>query len=177
MRVHDRHPGPGEATAGQPEEARLRLLEAAGEGLSDAELLRLALDHLVTGLEGLGGMAHLRRPDGLGLRLVATSGLTGPLVRAWQSIGWGEPVAPMSAFQGSVPVWAPEPAGSGALARALSPGLCMTAVPVPTDGGPAIGVLSVLTPTPRTGDAAQRELARTVTRWAADRLPDRKSVV
>lgn len=172
MGVHDRHPGPAQAPTGQPEEARLRLLEAAGEGLSDAELLRLALDHLVAGLAGLGGMAHLRGQDGLGLRLVATSGLTGPLVHAWQSIRWGEPVAPMSAFQDSVPVWASQPAiGDGSLARTGPPDLCMTSVPVPMDDGPAIGVLSVLTATPRTGDTAQRELARTVTRWAAGRLP------
>ncbi|MEU0846183.1 SpoIIE family protein phosphatase [Streptomyces sp. NPDC005962] len=178
MGVNDRHPAQNHAPAQErapaplreAERARLVLLEAASGGLGDAELLRLALDHLVAGLQGLGGMAHLRRPDGLGLRLVATSGLSGPLLSAWQTIEWGESVAPMAAFHGGATLWAADPVGRGSLARSFPPGVCMAAIPVPMNAGPPLAVLTVLTSTPRAGDAAQRDLARTITGWLAQRL-------
>ena len=170
MGVNERHPAQGHTPAREAERARLWLLETASEGLGDADLLRLALDHLVSGLQGLGGMAHLRRPDGLGLRLMATSGLSGPLLRAWQTLEWGESVAPMAAFHGGAALWAADPARRGSLARSIPPGVCMAALPVPMNGGPTLAVLSVLTSTPRAGDAAQRGLARTVTGWLAQRL-------
>ncbi|WP_245606515.1 SpoIIE family protein phosphatase [Streptomyces himastatinicus] len=182
MGVDDRHPAQGHAPAQnhppaqertparEAERARLRLLEAASGGVGDAELLRLALDHLVSGLQGLGGMAHLRRPDGLGLRLVATSGISGPLLRAWQDIEWGASVAPMTAFHSGAALWAAAPAEGGPLALSIPPGVCMAAIPVPMNGRPPLAVLSVLTSAPRAGDAAQRHLAHTVTGWLARRL-------
>ncbi|WP_234357069.1 SpoIIE family protein phosphatase [Streptomyces sp. NBRC 110028] len=176
MGVNDRHPAQDYAPAQEhapvweAERARLSLLETASEGLDYAELLRLALDHLVAGLQGLGGMAHLRRPDGLGLRLVATCGLSGSLLGPWQTLEWGETAAPMAAFHDGTAVWAADPAGRDSLARSIPPGICMAAVPVPMTAGAPLAVLSVLTSTPRVGDAAQRALARTVTGWLARRL-------
>lgn len=53
----------------------------------EADRLRLALRQAVAALGGLGGMVHLRGPDGSRrLRLAASSGLSQELARRWEEI-------------------------------------------------------------------------------------------
>ncbi|MGW3597014.1 hypothetical protein, partial [Streptomyces sp. NPDC005167] len=42
--------------------ARLALLDSVEQGVTEGEVLRLALQHAVAELDGLGGTVHLRGP-------------------------------------------------------------------------------------------------------------------
>ncbi|WP_434975063.1 hypothetical protein [Streptomyces collinus] len=64
---------------------RLALLVAADKGITEGEALRLALQHAVTELDGLGGAVHLCGPMSA-LRLVASAGLPPALVRSWEIV-------------------------------------------------------------------------------------------
>ncbi|MFD7946036.1 hypothetical protein [Streptomyces sp. NPDC059744] len=53
--------------------ARLALLDSVEQGVTEGEVLRLALQHAVAELDGLGGTVHLRGPMSA-LRLVSVGG-------------------------------------------------------------------------------------------------------
>ncbi|MDX3433915.1 SpoIIE family protein phosphatase [Streptomyces sp. ME01-18a] len=91
------------------EDDRLRrhLLETSAD-LDENALLRLALQHIVMALGGLGGLAHLTelRENGDSLRLVATTGLPADLVHLWENLQIAENSAPGRAALHKETAWA-----------------------------------------------------------------------
>ena len=65
--------------------ARLALLDSVEQGVTESEVLRLALQHAVAELDALGGTIHLRGPMSA-LRLVSAAGLPPALTRPWEII-------------------------------------------------------------------------------------------
>ncbi|MFG2562856.1 hypothetical protein [Streptomyces sp. NPDC048496] len=83
---------------------RLALLNSAERGVTEGEVLRLALQHAVAELDGLGGTVHLRGPMSA-LRLVSVAGLPPGLVRPWEIIDQEDTAAPACAVRQGTGVW------------------------------------------------------------------------
>ncbi|MGW0087332.1 SpoIIE family protein phosphatase [Streptomyces sp. NPDC003393] len=134
------------------------------------ELLRLGLEQAVTVLGGLGGMVHLGVTGSDSLYLVADTGLSSELVRAWGEVGCEEEAPPARAAREGTSAWMPVTVleeRDTATGR-LPPGTGLVSVPVPTPGG-SPGVVSVLTSgSSGPGTEARRLLgaaARSVADW------------
>ncbi|MGP4110744.1 SpoIIE family protein phosphatase [Streptomyces sp. 4N509B] len=149
---------------------RLEVLAAAEAGLSDADVLLLALQQAVAALGGLGGMAHLRGPGPAGpLLLVVSAGLPRAVSSGWETVPSDEQSPPALALREDAAVWRPT--------AAALPGSAsdhdradVVAFPLPTPHGPA-GTLTVLLP-PAAGEPATAGLAvaEQIAGWAAGRL-------
>ncbi|MEU7317550.1 SpoIIE family protein phosphatase [Streptomyces sp. NPDC007083] len=92
-----------------------RDLLANSSDLDENTLLRLALQHIVVALGGLGGLAHVVESEegGGSLRLVAATGLPATVVRGWEDLRLDE-AAPGQAALHREPAWAgtwPSPTG------------------------------------------------------------------
>ncbi|MFJ6686884.1 SpoIIE family protein phosphatase [Streptomyces werraensis] len=91
------------------EEDRLRRhLLATSADLDEEALLRLALQHIVIALGGLGGLAHLAqlREDGGFLRLMAATGLPAAVVERWEHLQFVDDSAPERAALHKETAWA-----------------------------------------------------------------------
>ncbi|WP_405725361.1 SpoIIE family protein phosphatase [Streptomyces sp. NBC_01537] len=152
---------------------RLNILRAIDDGLPLTEALRLALEHAVAELGGVGGMIHVRRLGGLrGLRLVASSNLPPALTGPWERIEDDGDWPPAHATREEARVWLPAlpPDGPGlGTADAAGSAGGAAAVPVPGPDGP-LGALTVLTTTTREPDPEQWAFLDAVAAWAASRM-------
>jgi PAS domain-containing protein/anti-sigma regulatory factor (Ser/Thr protein kinase) len=85
-----------------------RHLLATSADLDENALLRLALQHIVIALGGLGGLAHLAelREKGGFLRLVATTGLPAEVVQRWEHLQLVDDSAPERAALRKATAWA-----------------------------------------------------------------------
>ncbi|MEW1686002.1 SpoIIE family protein phosphatase [Streptomyces sp. NPDC093594] len=85
-----------------------RHLLATSPGLDEDALLRLALQHIVVALGGLGGMAHLveLRESAGHLRLVASTGLPATVMNRWEHLQFMDDSAPAGAALHKHMAWA-----------------------------------------------------------------------
>ena len=152
---------------------RPNTLGAIDDGLPLTEGLRLALEHAVAELGGVGGMIQVRRVGGLrGLRLVASSNLPPALIGPWERLADDGDWPPAHATREEARVWLLAlPLDGPGLGTADSTGLAggAAAVPVPGPDGP-LGALTVLTSTTRQPDPEQWAFLEAVAAWAASRL-------
>ncbi|MFJ3802560.1 SpoIIE family protein phosphatase [Streptomyces sp. NPDC090088] len=132
------------------------MLAAAAEGLSNTDVLALALQQVTADLGGLGGLLHRRAAGSDLFHLVASSGLTPEIAGAWERVRVGDDVAPARAARDGYVWLAEDSLGIGASGVA--------AVPVPGAEGP-VGVLSVLTARPGEPNRAKRLFLRSVAEW------------
>ncbi|EMF28939.1 hypothetical protein H114_11481 [Streptomyces gancidicus BKS 13-15] len=148
--------------------ARLALLGTVGPGATESEIFRLALQHAVGELGGLGGMIHLRGPMSA-LRLVSAVGLPQAVTLPWEIIDQDGALAPARALFEGGGVWSP--AGTGAPMPREGPVQVGGLAAVPLSGGDrSIGALSVVMsdggePTPQ-----QWEFLRAVSAWTEERM-------
>ncbi|MFE2463474.1 SpoIIE family protein phosphatase [Streptomyces sp. NPDC059402] len=148
--------------------ARLALLGTVGPGATESEIFRLALQHAVGELGGLGGMIHLRGPMSA-LRLVSAVGLPQAVTLPWEIIDQEGALAPARALHEGGGVWSP--AGTGAPMPREGPVQVGGLAAVPLSGGDrSIGALSVVmsdggAPTPQ-----QWEFLRAVSAWTEERM-------
>ncbi|MDT0438666.1 MULTISPECIES: SpoIIE family protein phosphatase [Streptomyces] len=143
--------------------SRLDLLASVGQGVTESEAFRLALQQSVAELNGLGGTVHLRGPMSA-LRLVSSAGLPPHLILPWEIIDQEGPSAPARALRGDgVGVWVSTERDG------LWPGSGIAAVPV-SGAGRAIGALSIVMG--EQGPPTDREWAflRAVVGWAEERM-------
>ncbi|MGW3248894.1 SpoIIE family protein phosphatase [Streptomyces sp. NPDC001070] len=149
---------------------RLALLAGVEKGIAEGEVLRLALQHAVAELDGLGGTVHLSGPMSA-LRLVSTVGLSPDLVRPWEIIDQRSPAVPARAVRRGDRVWAPR-GSTGApppgAARAW-PGTGLAAVPL-SDGESPVGSLTVVTGAAGEPTNEQWDFLEAVTAWAQERV-------
>ncbi|MFJ4603862.1 ATP-binding SpoIIE family protein phosphatase [Streptomyces griseoluteus] len=146
---------------------RLALLAGAKEGLTEGEVLRLALQHAVTELNGLGGAVHLCGPMSA-LRLVTSAGLPPALIRGWQIVEQDSPAAPARAVRRDGRVWAPH--GSTGPADAFDcPGTGLASVVLRDDTRP-VGSLTVVTGAMGEPTEEQWTFLTAVTAWAKERM-------
>jgi PAS domain S-box-containing protein len=145
------------------------LLAAVDTGVTESEVFRLALQHAVAELVGLGGMVHLRGPMSA-LCLVSVTGLPSSLTRSWEMIDQEGPTAPASAVRQGSGVWVPtelaEPVG---LHGDTWPGTGLAAVPV-SNGERRIGALTVVRGTQGEPTQEQWEFLRAVVAWSEERM-------
>ncbi|MFF4652753.1 SpoIIE family protein phosphatase [Streptomyces sp. NPDC001380] len=175
---------------------RLELLGSVERGIAESEVFRLALQHAVAELGGLGGTVHLCGPMSA-LRLVSAAGLPPDLVRAWEIIDQEGPTAPARAVRRSGSVWEPaeaaeraaEPAGPPDRAPSASadrtapggpgrpadlsaaqvcPGSGLAAVPVHGGDCSPLGVLTVVTGAAGEPTGDQWAFLRAVAAWAEE---------
>ncbi|MFJ2215178.1 SpoIIE family protein phosphatase [Streptomyces sp. NPDC101062] len=144
--------------------ARLDLLATVDQGVTESEVFRLALQHSVAELDGLGGTVHLRGPMSA-LRLVSSSGLPPRLVRPWEILDQEGPTAPARAVRqgGGAGVWVPAGGGDG------WPGVGLAAVPV-SSGERTVGALTIVMGEQGRPTEAQWEFLRAVVAWAEERM-------
>jgi PAS domain S-box-containing protein len=147
--------------------ARLALLDTVAPGLTESEVFRLGLQHVVGELGALGAAVHLRGPMSA-LRLVSAVGLPPALTRSWEIVDQVGPLAPARALYQGSGVWIPGSSGEPDASGVAWPGTGLAAVPV-FSGRRSIGALTVLTgergePTPD-----HWEFLRAVVAWIEDR--------
>ncbi|MET8399137.1 SpoIIE family protein phosphatase [Streptomyces sp900116325] len=146
--------------------ARLALLDSVEQGVAEGEVLRLALQHAVAELDGLGGMVHLRGPMSA-LRLVSVTGLPPALVRPWEIIDQEDDAVPARAVRQGTGVWElHDPSGTSV---AGWPGTGLAAVPVFGADRP-VGALTVVTGASGEPTRKQWEFLTAVAAWAEDRM-------
>ncbi|WP_431949014.1 SpoIIE family protein phosphatase [Actinacidiphila sp. bgisy167] len=149
---------------------RLALLAEVEQGIAEGEVLRLALQHAVAALDGLGGTVHLRGPMSA-LRLVSTVGLPPGYARPWEIIDYESPAVPARAARSRGRVWAAYgSAGTvGPGAGTPWPGTGLAAMAL-TDGVSPVGSLTVVTG--RAGKPTEEQwlFLEAVTAWAQERV-------
>ncbi|MFC9428400.1 SpoIIE family protein phosphatase [Streptomyces sp. NPDC056987] len=149
--------------------ARLDLLATVDQGVTESEIFRLALQHSVAELGGLGGTVHLRGPMSA-LRLVSSTGLPPRLVRPWEIIDQEGPTAPARALReggagggAGAGVWVPTGHGG------TWPGTGLAAVPVSGPERP-VGALTLVMGEQGRPTDAQWAFLRAVVAWAEERM-------
>lgn len=149
---------------------RLALLAAVEKGIAEGEVLRLALQHAVAELDGLGGTVHLCGPMSA-LRLVSTVGLSSGSVRPWEIIEQESPAVPARAVRRRGRVWAAD--GSAGAVRPLAgkgwPGTGLASVAL-SDGVTSVGSLTVVTGPAGEPTEEQWRFLEAVTAWAQERV-------
>ncbi|MEU4098850.1 SpoIIE family protein phosphatase [Streptomyces sp. NPDC026673] len=149
---------------------RLALLAGVEKGIPEGEVLRLALQHAVAELDGLGGTVHLSGPMSA-LRLVSTVGLSPDLVRPWEIIDQQSPAVQARAVRDGRHVWAPrESTGAVRPGEAKEwPGTGLAAVAL-SDGQGPVGALTVVTSAAGEPTREEWEFLDAVTAWAQERV-------
>ncbi|MFC8244798.1 SpoIIE family protein phosphatase [Streptomyces chartreusis] len=148
---------------------RLALLNMVGPGVTESEIFRLALQHALGELGGLGGMVHLRGPM-TALRLVSVAGLPPTLTRTWEIIDQEGALAPARAVRRNSDIWVPR--NSSADARAVEescPGSGLASAPL-SNGDRSIGALSVVMGDEGEPTLEQWRFLRAVIAWAEERM-------
>lgn len=149
---------------------RLALLADVEKGIGEGEVLRLALQHAVAELDGLGGAVHLCGPMSA-LRLVSTVGLSPGYVRPWEIIDQESPAVPARAVRRHGRVWAADgSAGAGRPGTAKGwPGTGLASVAL-SDGVSSVGSLTVVTGSAGEPTEEQWRFLEAVTAWAQERV-------
>ncbi|WP_327129343.1 SpoIIE family protein phosphatase [Streptomyces sp. NBC_01727] len=152
-------------------------MDATGVEQSVPEVLRIALQHVVAELSGLGSMVHLSGLEFSWARLLllASTGLPSTVTHMWQAVSRNGSAAPAIAFRDREYIWIPSIGGLGPEpAASPAPGLPvdvgMAAVVLPASVGRPLGTLSVLTPAHREPGPAQQEFLEDAARWVANWL-------
>lgn len=151
--------------------ARLALLDSVEQGVTEGEVLRLALQHAVAELDGLGGTVHLRGPMSA-LRLVSVAGLPPALVRPWEIIDQEDTAAPARAVRQGIGVWAlHDPSATAAPPASATdwPGTGLAAVPVFGAERP-VGALTVVTGASGEPTRKHWDFLTAVAAWAKERM-------
>ncbi|MFI8182139.1 SpoIIE family protein phosphatase [Actinacidiphila glaucinigra] len=149
---------------------RLALLAAVEKGIAEGEVLRLALQHAVAELDGLGGTVHLCGPMSA-LRLVSTVGLSSGSVRPWEIIDQESPAVPARAVRRRGRVWAAD-GSAGAVRPGVGkgwPGSGLASVAL-SDGVSSVGSLTVVTGPAGEPTEEQWRFLEAVTAWAQERV-------
>jgi serine phosphatase RsbU (regulator of sigma subunit)/PAS domain-containing protein len=150
---------------------RLGVLGAVDDGVAVTEALRLALEHAVAEVGGVGGMVHVRQPGNpYDMRLLVSSGMPQAMTEPWEHLSAGSGSALSRAAHEGVHAWqhAPVPADPG-YGSTASIGFGIAAVPVPGLEVP-LGALSVLTAERRKPRHEEWAFLDAVAAWAASRL-------
>lgn len=147
---------------------RLVLLADVETGIAEGEVLRLALQHAVAELDGLGGAVHLCGGPMSALRLVSTVGLSPESVRPWEIIGKESPAVPARAVRRGGRAW--EAAGSGGAGTGNRwPGTGLASVAL-SDGISSVGSLTVVTGSTGRPTEEQWRFLESVAVWARQRV-------
>ncbi|WP_247196122.1 SpoIIE family protein phosphatase [Streptomyces sp. GESEQ-35] len=147
----------------------MALLHAIDDDVAVTEALRLALEHAVAELRGVGGMVHVGGPEGLrGLHLLASSGLPTALTEPWERVPDDGDLPPVRAVREGTRIWlpaghAPDVGGRPGEDRGVA------TVPLPGPDGP-LGALTVLTTVRHAPRPAQWTFLHTVAAWVSGRL-------
>ncbi|MFB7291724.1 SpoIIE family protein phosphatase [Actinacidiphila glaucinigra] len=149
---------------------RLALLAAVEKGIAEGEVLRLALQHAVAELDGLGGTVHLCGPMSA-LRLVSTVGLSSGSVRPWEIIDQESPAVPARAVRRRGRVWAADGSAGAVRPGAAKgwPGTGLASVAL-SDGVSSVGSLTVVTGPAGEPSEEQWRFLEAVTAWAQERV-------
>ncbi|MFB6783602.1 SpoIIE family protein phosphatase [Streptomyces sp. NPDC056352] len=149
---------------------RLALLNSVERGVTEGEVLRLALQHAVAELDGLGGTVHLCGPMSA-LRLVSVAGLPPGLVRPWEIIDQEDTAAPARAVRQGTGVWTLHDLSGTAPPTSTDgwPGTGLAAVPVFGRERP-VGALTVVTGASGEPTRKQWEFLTAVATWAKERM-------
>ncbi|WP_189265502.1 SpoIIE family protein phosphatase [Streptomyces fuscichromogenes] len=150
--------------------ARLALLDSTDQGITETEIFRLGLLHLVGELDGLGGAVHLRGPTSA-LRLVTSLGLPPALLRSWDILDEQEgSAASVRAVCEGGAVWVPASPGDSPGPSAWPwPAGGLASIPL-FRGERAIGAITVLSGTGTGPTVEQWEFVRAVVAWTEERL-------
>ncbi|MFG2327997.1 SpoIIE family protein phosphatase [Streptomyces sp. NPDC048604] len=149
--------------------ARLDLLASTEAGITESDVFRLALQHAVAELGGLGGVIHLGR-SGSALFLVSSSGLPPGLTRLWELIERTDRTFPRAALRPGRSVWVPTAAADApAPPPERWPGTGFAALPL-TDEGRTLGALTVVTGDEGEPTAEQWAFLRDVADWTVERM-------
>ncbi|MER6136233.1 SpoIIE family protein phosphatase [Streptomyces sp. NPDC001815] len=152
----------------------MAILRTIDDGVTVTEAIRLALEHAVAELGGIGGMVHVGGPEGLrGLHLVASSGLPPAMTESWVRIPDDGGLPPVRAVREGARIWLPavshgEPS-TGTTSAGAECGQGLATVPLPGPDGPP-GALTVVTGAPHTPDPGQWSFLDSVAAWVAERL-------
>ena len=147
---------------------RLMLLADVETGIAEGEVLRLALQHAVAELDGLGGAVHLFGGRMAALRLVSTVGLSPESVRPWEIIGKESPAVPARAVRRRGRAW--EATGSGGAGTGIRwPGTGLASVAL-SDGISPLGSLTVVTGSAGKPTEEQWRFLESVASWARRRV-------
>ncbi|MEW2490497.1 GAF domain-containing protein [Streptomyces sp. NPDC048411] len=151
--------------------ARLALLNSVERAVTEGEVLRLALQHAVAELDGLGGTVHLRGPMSA-LRLVSVAGLPPGLVRPWEIIDQKDTAAPARAVRQGTGVWMLHtPSGTSPPTSANDwPGTGLAAVPVFGREQRPVGALTVVAGASGEPTGKQWEFLTALAAWAKERM-------
>ncbi|MFJ5213942.1 SpoIIE family protein phosphatase [Streptomyces sp. NPDC088354] len=151
-------------------EDRLALLSAVEKGITEGEVLRLAIQQAVAGLDGLGGTVHLCGPMSA-LRLVSTVGLSPALVRNWEIIDQDSAAVPARVLDREGGLWVPHGTAGSAQPPGTKPwpGTGLAAVPL-SDGEIPVGSLTVVTGAEGEPTRAQWDFLAAVAAWAQERM-------
>ncbi|MEU8827728.1 SpoIIE family protein phosphatase [Streptomyces sp. NPDC048636] len=143
---------------------RLALLAAVDRNTTESEAFRLALQHAMAELGGLGGMVHLRGPMSA-LRLVSSVGLPPARTLPWEIVDQEDDTAPAEVVRRGHQLWVP-PSPSD---DEPGPRTGMAAVPV-FGGGRTVGALTVWQG--ERGEPTERQWAflREVASWVEERM-------
>ncbi|WP_327242325.1 ATP-binding SpoIIE family protein phosphatase [Streptomyces sp. NBC_01320] len=149
---------------------RLALLNSVERGVTEGEVLRLALQHAVAELDGLGGTVHLCGPMSA-LRLVSVAGLPPGLVRPWEIIDQEDTAAPARAVRQGTGVWTLHDLSGTTPPTSTDgwPGTGLAAVPVFGRERP-VGALTVVTGASGEPTRKQWEFLTAVATWAKERM-------
>ncbi|MFI1206977.1 hypothetical protein ACH4UV_05150 [Streptomyces sp. NPDC020802] len=153
----------------------MAILRTIDDGVTVTEAIRLALEHAVAELGGIGGMVHMGGPEGLrGLHLVASSGLPPAMTESWVRIPDDGGLPPVRAVREGARIWLPavshgEPS-SGTTSAGAECGRGLATVPLPGPDGPP-GALTVVTGTSYTPESGQWSFLESVAGWAALSCP------
>ncbi|MFI0574581.1 SpoIIE family protein phosphatase [Streptomyces tendae] len=148
--------------------ARLALLGTVGPGTAESEIFRLALQHAVGELGGLGGMIHLRGPMSA-LRLVSAVGLPSVVTLPWEIIDQEGSLAPARALYEGSGVWSPAGADAPMATKGPVQGSGLAAVPLSGEDR-SIGALSVVMSDGGEPTPPQWEFLRAVSAWTEERM-------
>ncbi|MFD5570969.1 SpoIIE family protein phosphatase [Streptomyces cadmiisoli] len=149
---------------------RLSLLTAVEEGITNAEVLQLALEHAVAELRGLGGAVHVCGPMSA-MRLVGSAGLPPALVRSWDIIDRYSLVVPARVIAHGGELWAQHGTRSAdelmGGKQLLGTGLAAVAIPSDED---SFGSLTILTGAAGEPTREQWDFLKAVSTWVRERM-------
>lgn len=148
---------------------RMAILRAIDDDVAVTEALRLALEHAVAELGGVGGLIHVGGPEGLrGLHLLVSSGLPPTLTEPWERVPDTGDLPPARVVREGTRCWLPAESGPDLGGR---PGADrgVATVPLPGLDGP-LGTLTVLTAVHHAPRPTQWTFLHAIAAWVAGRL-------
>ncbi|QKW10307.1 SpoIIE family protein phosphatase [Streptomyces sp. NA04227] len=171
----------GDATTpGSTRHARMRLLNALGDGGGALDVLAVALAQVTAEFGGLGGMAHLRvaATHRSGLRLMVSNGLPEAFIKQWENVSERVDVAPVRAVRSGrlvslptlrMPETDPRQPGAEPLSDQLPVDCGIVSAGLKGDSR-YIGALSVVTPPGAAPGSERLEFLTDTAQWISQRL-------